>query len=218
MKFDLVIFDLDGTLYRFDGCGSDDAVFATKFYQEIERKTIDFIAGALSVPCKTAAKIREDLFERYEGSISIGLEREFRIGMKKYFASTWNIDPEGYVSPDPRLRPLLSAIDCKKALLTLAPQVWAGPVLEKLGIDDLFDDMWFGDESIRKPNPRAYIRATKSAGVSPERTMIVEDEPQYLKPAKDLGMTTVIVGSRRAPFIDYNIQEICQLTAVLRGE
>jgi len=45
-----------------------------------------------------------------------------------------------------------------------------------------------------------------------------EDIPANLKPAKDLGMTTVLVGESRGGmngFVDYEIRDILQLSRVL---
>ncbi|HET8706481.1 MAG TPA: HAD-IA family hydrolase, partial [Pseudomonadales bacterium] len=46
---------------------------------------------------------------------------------------------------------------------------------------------------IRKPDPRIYQLACEQASVPPERVIYLDDLGVNLKPAKDLGMTTIKV-------------------------
>ncbi len=215
--YELIIFDMDGTLYTFDSSGKDDAIFNTGFYREIEQRGIEFIMRRLSIPTEKAREIRETIFRDYNGDMSIGLETEYGIGRSDYFGFVWNVDPSRYITVDEELRELMRSIQCKKALLTTAPQVWANKVLQRLSIDDQFDGLWFGDGDIRKPDRRAYSQVTDSLNVKPERTLIVEDEPKYLKPAKELGMTTLLIGSETAPWINCYIPDIYEIQKIIGG-
>src|SRR3989344_4020546 len=182
--YELIIFDMDGTLYKFDSSGRDDAIFESGFYKEIER---------------------------------IGLEKEYSLARGGYFGFVWNVDPSKYINVDKGLRELMRSIPYRRALLTTAPEVWARNVLRQLNIEYQFDGLWFGDGDVRKPDRRAYLQVTDSLGVMPEKTVIVKDEPKYLKPAKELGMTTVLVGSETAPWIDYYIPNIYEIQKIIRG-
>ncbi|HIH14818.1 MAG: hypothetical protein QT08_C0009G0065 [archaeon GW2011_AR17] len=215
--YELIIFDMDGTLYKFDSSGRDDAIFESGFYKEIERRGIDFIMKKLSVSISEAQKIREDIFRNYNGDVSIGLEKEYSLARGGYFGFVWNVDPSKYINVDKGLRELMRSIPYRRALLTTAPEVWARNVLRQLNIEYQFDGLWFGDGDVRKPDRRAYLQVTDSLGVMPEKTVIVEDEPKYLKPAKELGMTTVLVGSETAPWIDYYIPNIYEIQKIIRG-
>lgn len=48
-------------------------------------------------------------------------------------------------------------------------------------------------EGLRKPDPRIYLLACDRLGVSPERTVFLDDLGVNLKPARRLGMTTIKV-------------------------
>ena len=217
-KYELVIFDMDGTLYRFEGSGTDGAIYKTKFYREIKQKGVNFIAERLSISRKDAERVKEDIYNKYNGEISIGLEKEYNVDRKEYFAKTWNVDTSRYINPDRELRILLNKILCKKALLTSAPQVWAERALNQLNIDDLFDGLWFGDGDIRKTDKKAYLQVTDSFDIKPERTLIVDDEPKHLNPAKEIGITTVLVGSEIKPYIDYYIKDIYGIQNLIGGK
>ena len=42
-KLELVIFDMDGTLYKFKGSGKDNAIYQTDFYREVKDRGIKFL-------------------------------------------------------------------------------------------------------------------------------------------------------------------------------
>jgi putative hydrolase of the HAD superfamily len=68
----------------------------------------------------------------------------------------------------------------------------------------------------RKPQPRAYQRICEMLGVRPTECLLVEDNVRNLRPAKDLGMTTVLVGSDGTEAsIDYAIARIEDIGGVL---
>lgn len=208
---ELIIFDMDGVMYKFDGSGTDNAILLTPFYREIAQRGTAFIAEKLSVSKITAEMIREEVFQKYAGSVSIGLEKDYGINKVEYFAGAWDIDAARYINPDKKLRDFISNLSCKKAILTSAPHIWAKRALKQLNIYDLFDGLWFGDGDSKKPCKDAYTQILDAFGVKPEDTIMVEDEPRYLKPAKELGVGTVLIGSVKEPWIDYNIREIYEL-------
>ena len=59
--------------------------------------------------------------------------------------------------------------------------------------DDLFDAQVISAvEGVRKPDPRIYPIAAERMGLAPEEIVFVDDLGFNLKPAKQLGMTTVL--------------------------
>ena len=50
-------------------------------------------------------------------------------------------------------------------------------------------------EGLRKPDPRIYLRACECLDVAPEQAVFLDDLGVNLKPARDLGMTTIKVTS-----------------------
>lgn len=208
MRYKLLIFDNDGTLYQFPGRGKDNAIIGTGFYREVWSNAIDMLSEMLSVARSESEGILEGIYSRYGGDVSIGLERVYGIDRSEYFSRTWNIDAGGYLKPDNRLRGILSSTNAKKCVLTSAPRVWADNALRRLGIHDMFDGIWSGEGDIRKPDREAYLQAPLFFGIAPDRALIVDDEPGFLKTPKEIGMTTVLVGGDRKGFIDHNIDDI----------
>jgi putative hydrolase of the HAD superfamily len=77
------------------------------------------------------------------------------------------------------------------------------------GVMDLFDlVLESSKEGIRKPNPAFYLRACERLRIKPAQAVFLDDLGINLKPAKQLGMTTIKVTSEA--------QAIAELSDVLR--
>lgn len=216
--YELIIFDMDGTLYGFEGSGKNDSFYATKFYDEVKERGIGFLSEKLHISKEEAGKVRNAVFQKYKGEVSIGLEKEYGIARAEYFGNAWGIDAGKYMERNPELKEMLSELKLKKAILTVAPDVWVRNVLAQLGIADLFDGVWAGDGDIRKPAKEAYLQVTRAMEVEPSKAIMVEDEPKFLKPAKELGMTTVLVGNVKEDYVDYNVDSIYAIPVLLKGK
>ena len=60
-------------------------------------------------------------------------------------------------------------------------------------IDELFDDQVISSEvGLRKPDPAIYALAAERLGLPAEACVFVDDLPGNLKPARALGMATVV--------------------------
>jgi putative hydrolase of the HAD superfamily len=89
-------------------------------------------------------------------------------------------------------------------------------VLERLGIADLFDEVFHTEAAglISKPDPRAFDALIRAHQVTPATTAFFEDRAVNLAPAAALGMTTVLVGDHAAASTEAYVQH---RTASLAG-
>ena len=99
--------------------------------------------------------------------------------------------------------------------------IHAQKVLRCLGVEQHFPqvfDITF-THFIPKPNPEPYNQVLKHLCLDGRECMMIEDLPANLQPAKELGMTTVLVGEIPGGidgFVDYEIQDILKLSKVLQ--
>ncbi len=209
----VIIFDLDGTLYKFKGGCTD--FYKTGIFEEVRQRGIQFLAKRLGVPEEEAAQIWKRIKEDYNNDISIGIEQEFGISRYVYFDTVWDIDAANYVEKNDELRLTLESIPAKKVLLTNAPKVWAKAVLKQLGLADTFNDLFFGEGNIRKPAREAYMQITKALYVKPsEMLMVGNDEDEDLRVAKELEIKTVLIGEK-SEFADACIPCIKELPSII---
>ena len=68
-----------------------------------------------------------------------------------------------------------------------------------------------------KPDPLVYQRVIDALGADAHASILVEDTPKNLPPARTLGMTTILVGEPRADFaglIDYTVPDVLEAVRI----
>lgn len=75
----------------------------------------------------------------------------------------------------------------------LVSNSWGEEGYDRSRFDELFDVLVIsGEIGIRKPAPEIYALAAERLGREPERCVFVDDLPGNLKPAREIGMATVL--------------------------
>jgi len=119
---------------------------------------------------------------------------------------------------EPELRQALISLPQAKVVFTNSCRSHTDRVLEALGVADLFEqvfDIRVADY-MPKPYVQPYHRVLENLGLTGSQCIMVEDSVANLKPAKDLGMTTILVGNATpGSFVDRQLDEVVQLPAAL---
>jgi epoxide hydrolase-like predicted phosphatase len=70
---------------------------------------------------------------------------------------------------------------------------WGQERYDRATLEELFDTVVIsGEVGMRKPSPEIYALAAERLGREPERIVFVDDLPGNLKPARAIGMATVL--------------------------
>ena len=67
---------------------------------------------------------------------------------------------------------------------------------------------------VSKPDPRAYERILDLIGARGDECVLIEDNARNLRPAKALGMTTILVDNSDCAEVDYCVRDILDVKAV----
>jgi putative hydrolase of the HAD superfamily len=208
-----ILFDLDNTLYPKSLGIFDMVVERIRHYME---KCMGFEKNL-------ARELRQEYIRKY-GSTLRGLMIHQNINPEDYLEYVHDVAVEEKVSPSPELAELLRAIPIEKAIFTSGHRPHALKVLHCLGVEQYFPrifDITF-THYIPKPNPEAYCQVLESLGLEGPACMMVEDLPANLKPAKEMGMTTVLVDQNLSGiqemdgFVDHEIGDILELGKLLK--
>ena len=79
-------------------------------------------------------------------------------------------------------------------ILTASPHVYLDPCLERLGMFDLFDNVWSSDDfGTGKTNPEIYCSVAKKLGTTVSEVTFLDDNINADKTAKLAGMQVVAV-------------------------
>lgn len=206
------IFDLDNTLYH-----ADNGVFA-----QIDGRMTSYVAELLSLPRDSARQIQKQLY-RDHGTTLAGLIAEYRIDPEPYLTFVHDLDLS-VLQPDPHLSQALTRLEGRRFVFTNGCRHHATRILERLGLNHLFHQIW----DIRtigfvpKPGRAAYEAVTEEAGLDPAVTVMFDDIARNLVVPHEMGMTTVWLNcqsdwSRQGPdfpvasreHIDHEIRDLC---------
>jgi putative hydrolase of the HAD superfamily len=177
------LFDLDNTLYPA----------AIDLFGQIDERMRAYIAEFLGLDLDAAYALQKRYFEEY-GTSMRGLMDRHGMDPAPFLAHVHDIDV-GVLDPAPALGEALSALPGRKLVFTNASTAHAERVLQRLGIDhhfhDVFDIVAAGFRP--KPEPEIYRTLVERHVIEPRRAVMVEDMARNLTPAAALGMTTVWV-------------------------
>jgi putative hydrolase of the HAD superfamily len=181
---DTWLFDLDHTLYPPDA----------GLVPLVEARMNAFIMRKLGLSEPEAQALRDRYFEEL-GATLAGLIHHHEVDAHEYLEDVHEVPLDALV-PEPALRAGLERLPGRLLVFTNAGGSYAHRVLGKLGIDDLFDDVFHLGlaDYIPKPQRRSFEALLARHDVIPETTCFFEDMARNLEPAADLGMTTVLVG------------------------
>jgi putative hydrolase of the HAD superfamily len=150
-----------------------------------------------------AAKVR-DLFRNDEAARDLLVE--FECGrveepeFERRFAPLLGVEHEGLVErmfagsgPDARMLGAVKAARDAGVRTGLISNSWGVERYPQDLMDGLFDGVVIsGVVGIRKPTPEIYSMGAEAVGLPPEECVYVDDLGFNLKPAKELGMATVL--------------------------
>jgi len=204
-----ILFDLDETLYPR----------GTGLMEQIRSLILNYVQTRLGLSPQEADALRHRYLRAY-GTTMRGLQIHHQIDPDEYLHFVHNIPLHQYLQPNPELDAVLASIAQEMIVFTNASREHAEAVLGRLGIRRHFSrvvdvrDMNY--ES--KPEPSAYQRICEMLNVRPEECLLVEDNVRNLRPAKDLGMTTVLVGSDGIEAgVDYVLARIEEIGSVFKN-
>ena len=97
--------------------------------------------------------------------------------------------------PRPRMLAAIRVIRARGLRTAALTNNWVGDGTQQRDwLGDLFDAVVESAvEGIRKPDPRIYRVALERLGVEPDVTAFLDDIGRNLKPAREMGMTTIKV-------------------------
>jgi putative hydrolase of the HAD superfamily len=207
-QFEYVLFDLDETLYPKEA-GLMDA---------IGERILIFMTQRVGIPADDATIKRRKYYQQYGTSLR-GLMVEYNIDPADYLAFVHAVDPHDFLGPSPPLADMLHAVPLRKAIFSNADVVHCERVLDTLRVRPHFDRI-IDIEAVNfksKPDPLAYQQALEILDVSGEGCIMIDEKPRNLIPARDLGMTTILVdGDSDTIAIDYTVPTIFHVGSILR--
>ena len=175
------IFDLDNTLYSGN----------TRVFEQVDKKMTEYISKKLKVDKEEAKKIQKNYFHEYNTTLN-GMIKNHKINAHEFLEFVHDININ-FLQKDPELAKEIERLDGIKIIFTNGSRKHALNVTKRLGIDQLFDDIFdiVDCNFIPKPLIEPYKKLVEKHKIDPKLCVFVEDIARNLKPAYEMGMKTV---------------------------
>lgn len=175
------VFDLDNTLYPA----------ASNLFARVSRRMTRFIQDEFALEEDDARALQKKMF-REHGTTMRGLMVEHGTDAERFLHYVHDIDVSDML-PDPRLVALIGRLPGRRVIFTNGSVPHAERITRQLGIDHHFEGTFdiVAGAFIPKPDPRPYDAMIAHFGIDPGTSVMIEDMAKNLRPAADLGMTTV---------------------------
>lgn len=199
------LFDLDNTLHPA----------SSRVFPYINQQMTAFIMAELGMDEAEAHRLRQHYWQRY-GATLHGLQRHHAVAPKHFLTRTHPLSALLPLLEKPAgVGQLLRCLPGRKVIFSNGPKHYVEAVTKKLGLHPHLLAR-FGVECLRlrpKPKQEAYLTVLHRLGVRAVDCVMVEDTVENLRPAKQMGMTTVWLHKqpRRPPYVDYRITALPQL-------
>lgn len=204
----IAFFDLDDTLYPL----------SSGVMHQMSQRINAFVAKQLNINTDEAAIVRKRWRERYGTALRGLMEEGHAFDRDHFFEFVHNLELEGVIFADPKVREMLLRLPVRRAVLTNSNIEHATRVLKHLNLEDCFERVIDikALEFINKPYPEAYQRAINAMNARAENAMMIEDSIPNAVAAKKIGMTSVLIAESPHPEVDYTISHLGELEPIIQ--
>jgi len=206
-----VLFDLDNTLYPAE----------RDLFSLIDVRINHYMQAHVGIDQQEVDILRRQYWQDY-GTTLQGLIRHHQVDPEDYLDYVHAVDVGSHLSADAELRGSIEALPMPSYVFTNGSRCHVDRVVAALGLGGLFTDVF--DIRIAnyqpKPNPDPYLQVLKNIRLQGSDCVMVEDQPQNLRTAKELGMKTVLVGEyckNNYSFVDAKLARPAQLGPLLNS-
>lgn len=215
----LLIFDMDGTLYKFKEGSFRNSGLNKKILENAKL----FIQNKLEKNQVEAEQILTEIIEEFGEDISIALEKKYNLDRYEYFNTVWDISAKDFIQQNDKLSIILNKYKDKFifAILSDAPRIWINNVLAELKVKELFaDNIFSGEGDSRKGFNNAFENILATFEIKPKDCLVFGDQEETdIIPAKKLGLKTVLVNQTgQSKEADYNVDSILDIEEILNKE
>jgi putative hydrolase of the HAD superfamily len=164
-----LLFDLDNTLYSARYGLEDD----------VARRIREFVSALLGITQEEVREIRKANMRQYGTCLEWLMAEKGFTDVEPYLAAVHPRDEADTLPRDDKLRDLLASIPIPKAILTNSPREHVDLILDKLGVADLFTDIFDVRETNfkGKPQKEVFDNALNKLGVSAPEVLFIDDNP-----------------------------------------
>jgi putative hydrolase of the HAD superfamily len=203
-----LLFDLDNTLYPQ----------SSGLWEAIGDRINLYMMERLGMHPAEVGRKRDEFLTAF-GTTLRALRHHYGIDPGEFLTFVHDLPLKRYIGYEPALDQMLERLPFSKVIFTNADAQHARRVLARLGIARHFERIIdiYALEFVNKPDPRAYLKALDYISAQSDECVFIEDSLINIRPARSLGMTTVLVRDGEAlDGADRHIRKVTELEAILQ--
>ena len=216
---DVVIYDLDDTLYK-------KTEYFADILDRVMAEALVFDLG-LDMDVEQAKKLVTESYRIYRDGGEI-FYKDFGIKPKDLFISYHKRKPVEKITPYDNLLAKIEKVPAEQYVFTASDRYASEKILKHIGLYEFFKDRYYSVEDFgvykKNENSKVYNEFCKKIKVDPKDCVFVDDSYSNLEFAKESGMTTVRIyyhnnSAKDKKYIDYAYKGIESfLDNVLQGK
>ena len=206
------LFDLDNTLY-LPNLG---------IFSQIDKKMKKFISKKMDLTEEEAFKLQKQFYKKY-GTTLYGLMKKYDVNPNDFLEYVHNINLKKLKKSD-SLKKKIYALPGKKIIYTNADEAYARKILKRLGIYELFFDIFDIKKALYEPKPMlsSINKIIKTYKLNPHKVGYFDDLKINLKSAHKKGIITFHISENSdegiESFIDFRFKTItCALDMIIKS-
>ncbi|MBR2662570.1 MAG: beta-phosphoglucomutase [Clostridia bacterium] len=213
MKFQAVIFDLDGVIcftdeYHYRAWKSMADGMGIPFDREINNR-LRGVSRMASL---------EIILEKYQGP-ALSQEKKEQLAQQKNDIYRESLKEMSTADLSDEVRETLDALRAMGLKLAIGSSSKNTPfILGQIGLKDYFDAVSDGNNITRsKPDPEVFVKAAQMLGIAPENCLVVEDAVSGAEAGHAGGMKVACLGDAALNKAgDWNMRTIRELTEIVK--
>jgi len=212
MKYDAVIFDLDGVICHTDKYHYQAwQAVAQRLGIPFDEKTNNRLRGI------SRAESFEIILEAYDGVLTQKQKKRYIKQKNDIYVSLLRSMKPDDVSAE--VKDTIEKIKQKGIPIAIGSSSKnARTILKKTNLYGLFDAVSDGNDiSNSKPDPEVFLKAARKMGIKPKRCLVVEDAESGVQAALAAGMDCAAIGdAAKHGTATYNLKSILELIDLLQ--
>ncbi len=210
-----ILFDNDGTLYP--------AELEPALLEASLTSMAYYLSQRLKLSINEFYTERSRLFEKYGVKYTIHVFcREYNLPYSELVRYAYDyFEPAACgLQPNLALKELLGKLPFSMSVMTNNTAEFARKVLAVLGVEMQFEKIVGARELSfeQKPGLPAFEKALAITGYDPKKTLFVDNAPENLATAKQLGMKTILINGASVSCgdADFVIEDVCQIDKLFK--
>ena len=202
-----ILFDLDETLYPR----------SSSLMPIIGRRIEHYVTHQVGVPTENAGALRRHWRKTYGTALRGMMVEGYSFDVDDYLHYVHDVPLDRILEAQPALRKMLLSLPLRRAVLTNSNIEHATRVLTHVDLLDCFERIIDirAMNFINKPDPKSYETALSMLRIAASEAILVEDTPINTRPAKQMGMTTILVDCPFSDDADYAVTDVLEVGPVV---